>query len=151
MSPPWAVTSSLFCVVWACAAPGSACGSAPPTPSAAAPLSSSRRVTSMGCTSTRWLEESADRTTVVDAGDGLGEQGRHGEDLDLRGGRGDRDGIGHEEPLEAGGAEPLQGAPGEHRVDHGRRDVARSLIEEEVGGAEDRPPGRDLVVDEQAA
>src|SRR5206468_10920623 len=48
MSPPWAVTSSLFCVVWACAAPGSACGSAPATPSAAAPLSSSRRVTSMG-------------------------------------------------------------------------------------------------------
>jgi len=48
MSPAWAVTSSLFWVVWACAAPGNACGTAPTTPSVAAPLSSWRRVISMG-------------------------------------------------------------------------------------------------------
>src|SRR5712692_3293054 len=65
MSPPWAVTSSLFCVVWACAAPGSACGSAPATPSAAAPLSNSRRVTSMGCTSTRWIRVQLGSPTAV--------------------------------------------------------------------------------------
>src|SRR5215471_11267067 len=53
-SPPWAVTSSRFWVVWARAGLGSPC-SAPATPIAAAPLSTSRRVMSMGCTSTRWI------------------------------------------------------------------------------------------------
>jgi len=37
MSPPWAVTSLLLLGGLACAAPGSAWGSAPATPSAAAP------------------------------------------------------------------------------------------------------------------
>src|SRR6266852_2975367 len=48
MSPPWATTSSFFCVVWAWAEPGSACDSAPAAPRATAPLSISRRVTSIG-------------------------------------------------------------------------------------------------------
>src|SRR5262249_28532447 len=47
MSPAWAVTSSFFRVVWAWAVLGSAGGSPPSTPSAAAPLISSRRVTFM--------------------------------------------------------------------------------------------------------
>src|SRR5215470_19295537 len=47
MSPPCATTSSFFCVVWACAAAGTSSGTAPATPSAAAPLSNSRRVTFM--------------------------------------------------------------------------------------------------------
>src|SRR5499427_2694603 len=49
MSPACAVTSSFFLVVWACAALGSTGGSAPAMLSTAAPLSRSRRVTSMGC------------------------------------------------------------------------------------------------------
>src|SRR6185295_4809326 len=51
MSPPWAVTSSRFCVVWACASRSPAAGTIPAAPSTAAPLSNSRRVTFMRCTS----------------------------------------------------------------------------------------------------
>src|SRR5882724_630616 len=51
ISPPWATTSSFFCVVWAWAAPGESWDIAPATPRAAAPLSSSRRVTVMRETS----------------------------------------------------------------------------------------------------
>src|SRR5262249_1700171 len=44
MSPPWATTSSRFCVVWACAGRGNALETAPAAPSATAPPKSSRRV-----------------------------------------------------------------------------------------------------------
>src|SRR5262244_2016272 len=47
MSPPWATTKSFFWVVCACAFPGSAWGSVPAAVSAAALLSSSRRVSSI--------------------------------------------------------------------------------------------------------
>ena len=42
-------------------------------------------------------------------------------------------------------------APRQHRVHHRRRHAPRALGEQEVGGAEERAAGRDLVVDEQAA
>src|SRR4030095_9620073 len=44
MSPPWATTSSLFCVVCAWAEPGHDGGKAPATPTDAAPFSNPRRV-----------------------------------------------------------------------------------------------------------
>ena len=45
MSPPWAMTSSRFCVVWAWADDPSAGATAAAAPSVAAPFNSSRRVT----------------------------------------------------------------------------------------------------------
>src|SRR5215813_10348617 len=47
MSPPWAMPSSRFCVVWALAREESATGAAPAAPSAAAPFKRSRRVSFM--------------------------------------------------------------------------------------------------------
>ena len=47
MSPPWATTSSRFCVVWAWAGPLSAGATAAAAPSVAADFRSSRRVSSL--------------------------------------------------------------------------------------------------------
>src|SRR6266568_3028924 len=51
MSPPWATISSRFWVVWAWPSFGATCETAPAAPRAAAPLSSSRLVMLMTCTS----------------------------------------------------------------------------------------------------
>src|SRR5262249_19721426 len=100
---------------------------------------------------TRRLEQRADGAAVVDASDRLRAEGSDGEDLDLRGRRGDRVGVGDEQALEPRGAEPLDGVAGEHRMHDGGRHAARALREQEVGRAEDGPARGYLVVDDEAA
>src|SRR6266851_9211735 len=90
MSPPCATTSSFFWVVCAWATLGKACDSAPATPRAAAPLSTSRRVTLMECTSMLGVNAavcSLPRRPWPSACVEVIEQAVHGEEPSIGGGR----------------------------------------------------------------
>src|SRR5688572_65861 len=94
------------------------------------------------------VEEARDRLPRVDAGDGFGEEPRHGAYLQLGPAVGCRHGVGGDDLGDRRMvAQPLDRLAGEEAVRAGDRCLAAALLLELVHQLDDGSPGGDLVVE----